>query len=144
MTNDASSSIQAPSVLFVCSRNGGKSQVAAGYMALEAGAAIEVSSAGTNPADSINTLAAEVLQEQGVDISQQVPRLLTEADMRSASLVVVLGTEARVPQIDGVTIERWETDEPSLRGIEGRERMELVCADIHRHVNALKERLLPQ
>lgn len=140
--NDNNSSEVAPSVLFVCSRNGGKSQIAAGYMSLEAGHAIGVSSAGTNPADSINMLAAEVLLEQGVDIRTQEPRLLTEQDMRAASLVVVLGTEAQVPETDGVTIERWETDEPSLRGIEGRERMELVCADIHRHVADLKSRLL--
>lgn len=142
MTHDGTTSNQTPSVLFVCSRNGGKSQIAAGCLALEAGSAVNVLSAGTNPAKSINALAAEVLLEQGVDITSQVPRLLTEQDMLAADLVVVLGTEAQVPELDGVTIERWETDEPSLRGIEGRERMELVCADIHDRVKDLQARLL--
>lgn len=50
--------------------------------------------------------------------------------------------EAGVPSIDGVQIEVWDTDEPSLRGIKGRERMELVRADIHARVKDLRRRLL--
>lgn len=48
-----------------------------------------------------------------------------------------------MPALDGVAVEVWETDEPSLRGIEGRERMELVRDDIHARVLELKARLLP-
>lgn len=61
--------------------------------------------------------------------------------MRKAGLVVVLGTEAKVPAVDGVSVEVWETDEPSQRGIEGRERMELVRDDIHARVKELTQRL---
>lgn len=131
-----------PSVLFVCSRNGGKSQIAAGYLAKEAGDLVHVSSAGTKPGTEINALAAQVLAGQGIDILKAVPRQLTQEDMRAASLVVVLGTEAKVPVVDGVAVEVWETDEPSLRGIEGLERMELLTDDIHRRVLELKDRLL--
>lgn len=131
-----------PSVLFVCVKNGGKSQMAAGLMRLEAGDGISVSSAGTKPGTAINALSAEVLADLGVDISGEKPRLLTEDDMRAAGLVVVLGTEATVPPVEGVEVEIWETDEPSLRGIEGRDRVELVRDDIHARVKVLRERLL--
>lgn len=116
--------------------------MAAGLMALEAGDAITVSSAGTKPGPGLNALSAELLLELGVDISKEKPKLLTEQAMRSAGLVVVLGTEANVPSVEGVRVEIWETDEPSLRGIEGHERMELVRDDIHARVKELKHRLL--
>ena len=142
VTNTEAANSAHPSVLFVCSKNGGKSQIAAGYLRKDAGDSIAVSSAGTKPGTSINELAADVLAGQGVDIRGEHHRQLTEADMRAASVVVVLGTEAKVPDLPGVTVEVWETDEPSLRGIEGRARMELLTEDIHRRVSDLQERLL--
>ncbi|MGJ9403860.1 low molecular weight phosphatase family protein [Arthrobacter sp. KK5.5] len=141
IVND-SHSADRPAVLFVCSKNGGKSQMAAGLMRLEAGDDIVVSSAGTKPGKAINALSAEVLLDLGVDVRAEVPKGITEGNMRRAGLVVVLGSEAKVDPIDGVAIETWETDEPSLRGIEGRERMELVRDDIHRRVRELRDRLL--
>ena len=131
-----------PAVLFVCVKNGGKSQMAAGLMKLETGDGVTVTSAGTVPGKAVNQLAAEVLLDLGVDISLEQPTLLTEANMRAAGLVVVLGTEASVPAVAGVSVEVWETDEPSLRGIEGRERMELVRDDIHARAKDLLQRLL--
>lgn len=133
-------------VLFVCVKNGGKSQMAAGLMRRELEAAgvpssVSVASAGTAPGAAVNALSAEVLQDLGVDITGETPTLLTEDMMRRAGHVVVLGAEAQVPQPDGVLVERWETDEPSLRGIEGRERMELVRDDIRRRVQELVGRL---
>lgn len=133
---------QRPAVLFVCVKNGGKSQMAAGLMKLEAGNEITVTSAGTRPGTAINALSAEVLLDLGIDISAEKPKALTEENMRIAGLVVVLGTEANVAAVDGVEIEVWDTDEPSLRGIEGRARMELVRDDIHARVKNLKHRLL--
>ncbi|WP_010524657.1 low molecular weight phosphatase family protein [Nesterenkonia sp. F] len=135
-----------PGVLFVCVKNAGKSQMAAGLMRRElarAGAAeaVRVTSAGTHPGAAVNSLSAEVLAEVDVDISAETPRLLTEEMMREAGHVVVLGAEAQVPDVDGVAVERWETDEPSLRGVEGRERMELVRDDIAARVHQLGERL---
>lgn len=131
-----------PAVLFVCAKNGGKSQMAAGLMKLEAGDDITVTSAGTKPGTAINALSAEVLLDLGIDISAEKPKALTEENMRAAGHVVVLGTEAKVPALNGVRIEIWDTDEPSVRGIEGRERMELVRDDIHARVKDLKHRLL--
>ncbi|GAA1163492.1 low molecular weight phosphatase family protein [Nesterenkonia sandarakina] len=136
-----------PGVLFVCVKNGGKSQMAAGLMRLELATAgregaVLVSSAGTRPGSKVNALSAEVLAEIGADISAETPRQLTPEAMREAGHVVIIGAEAQVQPLEGVQIERWELEEPSERGIEGRERMELVRDEIHLRVRELRERLL--
>lgn len=94
-----------PSVLFVCVKNGGKSQMAAGLMKLEVGDSVTVTSAGTKPGSAVNALSAEVLQDLGADITTEEPTLLTEDDMRAAGNVVVIGTEAQVPEVNGVHVE---------------------------------------
>ncbi|WP_274616080.1 MULTISPECIES: arsenate-mycothiol transferase ArsC [unclassified Nesterenkonia] len=136
-----------PAVLFVCVKNGGKSQMAAGLMRQDLAAAglegaVVVSSAGTRPGSKVNALSTEVLAEIGADIAGETPTQLTPEAMREAGHVVIIGAEAEVEPLEGVEIERWEVDEPSSRGIEGRERMELVRDDIHLRVRELRERLL--
>ncbi len=128
---------QIPSVLFVCVKNGGKSQMAAGLMRRAAGASVRVDSAGTRPGAAINQLSAQVLLEVGVDITNQHPQQLTDSLIRSADRVVVLGREAQVESVAGTPVEMWDTDEPAERGIEGIERMRLVRDDIARHVDQL-------
>lgn len=130
-----------PSVLFVCVRNGGKSQMAAGLMAQRAGDAVAVSSGGTDPGRAVNALSAQSLAEVGVDISQNTPQLVTEAMVRDADVVVTLGREVRVDEVPGTAFENWDTDEPSERGIDGIERMRLVRDDIARRVGELHDRL---
>jgi arsenate-mycothiol transferase len=131
-----------PSVLFVCVKNGGKSQMAAGLMAKAAQDAVEVHSAGTQPGKAINGLSAQSLAEIGVDISTEAPKLITADMVRAADVVVTLGREAHVQQVPGTRFENWDTDEPSERGIEGIERMRLVRDDIARRVEELRQRLL--
>lgn len=129
----------APSVLFICVKNGGKSQLAAALMRHHAGDAVTVFSAGTKPGDKLNAQAVASLQEIGVGVGDEHPKPL-DADVLSAvTRVVVLGTEAVVEPVDGMagTIETWETDEPSARGIEGAERMQLVRDDIDARVKKL-------
>lgn len=133
-----------PEILFVCVRNGGKSQMAAGLMRRSAerhGLDVHVSSAGTQAGESLNAQSVASLAEVGVDISTARTHQLTDDDVRAADLVVVLGREARVESVDGTPVEVWETDEPSLRGIEGAERMRLVRDDIAARTDALAQRL---
>ncbi len=129
-----------PTILFVCMKNGGKSQMAAGLMRQAAGDAVTVDSAGTQAGVELNALSVESLAEAGVDISAERPKQLTDDLVRAADLVVVLGGEAKVEPVDGTPVEVWETDEPSLRGIEGMERMRLVRDDIAARVRSLVER----
>lgn len=130
-----------PRVLFVCVKNGGKSQMAAGLMRAAAGSAVQVDSAGTKAGSALNAQSVASLAEVGIDISGQQPQQLTDDMVRDADLVVVLGSEARVEPIAGTPVEVWETDEPSLRGIEGAERMALVRDDIAARVVELHQRL---
>jgi arsenate-mycothiol transferase len=132
---------QKPAVLFVCVKNGGKSQMAAALMEKVAGDSVAVASAGSKPGSAVNALSAEVLAEVGADISRNVPRLITVEDQQRADIVVVLGAEAQVDEVEGTRYERWETDEPSERGIDGIERMRLVRDDILARVTALHARL---
>ena len=126
-----------PSVLFVCVKNGGKSQMAAGLMDKVAGDSVTTASAGSKPGSAVNALSAEVLAEVGVDISRNVPRQVTAEDQVRADVVVILGPEAQIDEVDGTRYERWITDEPSERGIDGIERMRLVRDDILARVTAL-------
>ncbi|WP_219815676.1 low molecular weight phosphatase family protein [Arthrobacter sp. SX1312] len=126
-----------PSVLFVCVKNGGKSQMAAGLMDKVAGDSVTTASAGSKPGSAVNALSAEVLAEVGVDISRNTPRQVTAEDQGRADVVVILGPEAQIDEVDGTRYERWTTDEPSERGIDGIDRMRLVRDDILARVTAL-------
>ncbi|RIS89057.1 low molecular weight phosphatase family protein [Mycobacteroides abscessus] len=130
-----------PAVLFVCVKNGGKSQMAAGLMRQVAGEDVDVYSAGTKPGDTINALSAEALGEVGVDITGETPKLIDPDLVKTVDLVVTLGREAKVDPVPGTRFENWDTDEPSERGIEGIERMRLVRDDIASRVTDLVSRL---
>jgi arsenate-mycothiol transferase len=131
-----------PSVLFVCVRNGGKSQMAAGLMRKAAGDRVEVHSAGTNPGTSINALSAEVLAELGAEMDSDTPRPVDPELLRTVDLVVTLGRDAVVEVPAGVELRNWDTDEPLTRGIDGIERMRLVRDDINARVHALLAELV--
>ncbi|WP_341856343.1 low molecular weight phosphatase family protein [Brachybacterium sp. GPGPB12] len=133
------------SVLFVCVKNGGKSQMAAALMRLHAGDAIDVRSAGTRPGTAINAQSAEAIAEVGADMSSAVPRPVTLRALRGVDHVIVIGGEAVIEPVEGMaaSVTTWHTDEPSLRGIDGMERMRLVRDDIDTHVRALLSDLTP-
>lgn len=130
---------QRPSVLFVCVKNGGKSQIAAALMRQQAGDSVEVISAGTKPGSGLNAEAAEAVGELGASMAGEVPKAIDPDVLRRVDRVISLGSEAVVEPVDGMrgTIETWETDEPSERGIGGMERMRLVRDDINNRVAAL-------
>lgn len=128
-----------PKVLFVCVGNGGKSQMAAALADKHAGEAIEIHSAGTKPATKLNTESVESISEVGADMSDGRPKAVDPQLLREADRVVILGKDAQLelPADAQGTLERWVTDEPSERGIEGMERMRLVRDDIDARVRAL-------
>ncbi|MCV7432626.1 MULTISPECIES: arsenate-mycothiol transferase ArsC [Mycolicibacterium] len=130
-----------PSVLFVCVKNGGKSQMAAGLMRQIAGDTVEVHSAGTKPGSAVNDLSAQALLEVGVDITGEQPKVVDYELARTVDLVVTLDREARLDEIPGTPVQNWDTDEPSDRGVDGLERMRLVRDDIAARVKQLHETL---
>lgn len=121
------------SVLFVCVKNGGKSQMAEALMRRLAGDAVEVHSAGTRPGAGINELSADAVAEVGADMrGGHPPKPVDPEVLARVDRVVLLGDEVDLEPVPGMrgSIERWVTDEPSERGIEGLERMRLVRDDI--------------
>ena len=131
-----------PSVLFVCVKNGGKSQMAAGLMRQIAGDTVDVHSAGTAPGAAVNTLSAQALLEVDVDITGERPTVIDYDLAGDVDVVVTLGREVRLSPLPGARIENWDTDEPSERGIDGIERMRLIRDDITARVRRLHGELI--
>ena len=125
------------SVLFVCVRNGGKSQMAAALMNGAANGDVIAHSAGTDPGAKLNALSVQALAESGFDMSTGRPKPINPDLIRVVDLVITLGREAQVDAPPGVVVRNWDTDEPSERGIDGIERMRLVRDDINRRVQTL-------
>ena len=121
-----------PTIVFVCVKNGGKSQMAAALTRLHARDRIDVYSAGTHPGAKLNAASAASVEELGATFEGEYPKPLDADLLRRADRIIVIGDEAHVEPIDGMhaTIETWHTDEPSERGIEGTERMNLIRDDL--------------
>ena len=130
-----------PSVLFVCVKNGGKSQMAAALMRRVAGDRVEVHSAGTRPGAALNDASRAAVEEVGATFDGEHPKPIDPELLDSVDRVVVLGTEAVIENPGAAPIEVWDTDEPSLRGIEGPERMRLIRDDVLARVRALASEL---
>jgi len=90
-----------PSVLFVCSKNGGKSQLAAGLMNQLANGTVTVHSAGTKPGTSLNPQSVDSLAELGIDITGEHPKPVTDDVTNAVDVVIVLGNEAKVEAPSG-------------------------------------------
>ncbi|MGO1200037.1 MAG: arsenate reductase ArsC [Dermabacteraceae bacterium] len=107
-----------PSVLFVCVHNAGRSQMAAGWLRHLAGESIEVRSAGSAPAASINPAAVEAMAEEGVDITSASPTVLTADAVQQSDVVITMGCGDACPIFPGKRYEDWELPDPAGQGVE--------------------------
>ena len=107
-----------PSVLFVCVHNAGRSQMAAGFLTHLAGDAIEVRSAGSAPAASINPAAVAAMAEVGIDIAAQSPKILTPDAVETSDVVITMGCGDACPVFPGVRYRDWELPDPAGKGID--------------------------
>ena len=119
-----------PTVLFVCVKNGGKSQMAAGLMRKIAGDRIEVYSAGTHPGAAAQCAVGAVAAGVGVDITGEHPKPIDAAAAARGRCRRHAGAGGPRRPLAGPRFENWDTDEPSERGIDGIERMRLIRDDI--------------
>ncbi|MEC3957160.1 arsenate reductase ArsC [Nocardia sp. CDC153] len=106
-----------PSVLFVCVHNAGRSQMAQGFLTHLAGDRIEVRSAGTAPADTINPAAVEAMREVGIDITDQTPKVLTPDTVETSTIVITMGCGDTCPYFPGVDYRDWKLDDPAGKDI---------------------------
>ena len=106
------------SVLFVCIHNAGRSQMAAGYLKHLAGDRIEVRSAGTDPGDKVNPAAVAAMAEEGIDISVNFPKKLTDEAVKESDYVITMGCGDTCPYFPGKTYLDWPLDDPAGQGVE--------------------------
>ncbi|MCP3420591.1 arsenate reductase ArsC [Nocardioides pinisoli] len=107
-----------PTVLFVCVHNAGRSQMAAGWLRHLGGDGVEVLSAGSAPAGTINPVAVEAMAEVGIDIAAQQPKLLSDSAVQASDVVITMGCGDACPFYPGKRYEDWKLDDPAGQGIE--------------------------
>ena len=128
-----------PTVLFVCVHNAGRSQMAAGFMKTLGADRVEVLSAGSAPKDSINPIAVEAMKEVGIDISNNVPKVLTPEAVQESDAVITMGCGDACPFYPGKRYEYWVLDDPAGQGIES---VRIIRDDIKKRVEQLLSELL--
>ncbi|MFD6152059.1 arsenate reductase ArsC [Streptomyces sp. NPDC060243] len=123
-----------PSVLFVCVHNAGRSQMAAAFLAHLSGGRVEVRSAGSAPAASVNPVAVAAMAERGIDLSAETPSVLTTEAVQASDVVITMGCGDACPVFPGRTYRDWPLDDPAGQGIEAvrpiRDRIERLVRDL--------------
>ena len=107
-----------PSVLFVCVHNAGRSQMAAGYLSRLSGGAVEVRSAGSEPADQVNPSAVAAMAEEDIDITAERPKVLTNEAVKESDVVITMGCGDTCPIFPGKRYEDWDLDDPAGQGLD--------------------------
>ncbi|CPX19118.1 Putative arsenate reductase or tyrosine phosphatase [Mycobacteroides abscessus] len=106
-----------PTVLFLCTHNAGRSQMALGYFTnLARGNAVGMSG-GSEPADKINPAAIEVMHEVGIDITGEYPKPWSIETVRAADVVVTMGCGDSCPYFPGKRYENWELADPAGQSV---------------------------
>jgi len=131
---------EVPEVLFVCVHNAGRSQMAAGLLAKLGEGRVHVRTAGSAPADEINPMAVEAMNEVGVDLSTEFPKPLSDELVRAADVVITMGCGDACPIYPGKRYEDWELDDPAGQDIETVRR---IRDEIQRRVEKLVGELGP-
>jgi arsenate reductase len=127
-----------PSVLFVCVHNAGRSQMAAAFLHHLSQGAVEVRSAGSQPAEHVNPAAVAAMAEVGIDMAAEQPKILTDAAVRASDVVITMGCGDTCPFYPGKRYEDWVLDDPAGQGVEAvrpirdaiRARVETLIAEL--------------
>lgn len=122
-----------PRVLFVCVKNSGKSQMAAALLRKHIGDQAVITSAGTIPGSALNQASVQAVADLGATLTGEFPKPIDPEILRTADRVIVIGKEAELKPIDGMkaNIETWLPYEPSQDGIEGTQRMQIICEELN-------------
>lgn len=128
------------SVLFVCVHNAGRSQMAAGYLQALAGDRVEVRSAGSAPGNAVNPSAIAVMAEEGIDLSQAQPKILTDDAVQASDYVITMGCGDACPFFAGKTYLDWVLEDPAGQGVEPvrkiRDQIKQLVTDLIAEIDA--------
>jgi len=139
-TAPTASATRKPVVLFVCVHNAGRSQMAAGYMTALSNGAVDVRSGGSEPGNEINPTAILAMAEEGVDISQAVPQLMTTDQVQASDVVITMGCGDVCPIFPGKRYEDWELVDPKGKGLD---EVRPIRDDIKARIQKLLAEILP-
>jgi arsenate reductase (thioredoxin) len=107
-----------PEVLFVCTHNAGRSQMAAAMLDRQAAGRVRVSSAGSQPASQLNPAVVQAMAEIGLDISREFPKRLTTDQVHAADVVITMGCGDACPVFPGKRYLDWELPDPAGLGLD--------------------------
>lgn len=128
-----------PTVLFVCIHNAGRSQMAAALLERAADGRVDVRSAGSEPADQVNPGVLAAMRELDIDLAAERPKLLTDAAVREADVVITMGCGDACPIYPGKRYLDWKLDDPAGQDAEA---VRPIRDDIERRVRALLSELI--
>jgi len=100
-------------VLFLCTHNAGRSQMALGFFTRHAGDAATAWSGGSEPGAEINRAAVQAMAERGIDISGEYPKPWTDEIVRAADVVITMGCGDACPIFPGKRYEEWTLEDPA-------------------------------
>ncbi|AJE33920.1 arsenate reductase [Corynebacterium humireducens NBRC 106098 = DSM 45392] len=129
-----------PSVLFVCVHNAGRSQMAAAYLQELSGGKVSVLSAGSEPGDRLNPAAVAVMAEEGIDLTQASPKVLTTEAVQASDVVITMGCGDTCPIFPGKRYEDWQLEDPAGKDLEV---VRGIRDDIKGRVTVLLAELIP-
>ena len=102
-------------ILFVCTENACRSQIASAFAQYHAGNRIEAESAGSAPAEDVNPLMEEVMREKGIDMAFRKPKSIEDAaSLGKPDLIVSMGCDDACTFFPGVTDEEWNLEDPTV------------------------------
>jgi arsenate reductase len=108
--------------------------MAAAYLSHFAGDWVEVRSAGSAPADSINPAVVAAMLEEGIDISAEVPKVLTNSAVETSDVVITMGCGDACPFFQGKRYLDWKLDDPAGQGVDAvrpiRNQIKLLVQDL--------------
>ncbi len=130
-----------PTVLFVCIHNAGRSQMAAAFLSHLSQGAIEVRSAGTQPANAVNPVVVEAMKEKGIDLFGAIPKVLTTEAVQDSDVVITMGCGDACPYFPGKRYLDWKLADPAGGSLE---QIRPIRDEIESLVRALIQEILPQ
>ncbi|MET7746094.1 arsenate reductase ArsC [Streptomyces sp. NPDC005385] len=129
-----------PSVLFVCVHNAGRSQMAAAFLTHLAEDRVQVRSAGSAPADTVNPSVVAAMAEVGIDVSAEVPKILTVDAVQASDVVITMGCGDTCPVFPGKRYLDWQLTDPAGQGVEA---VRPIRDEIEERIRGLIDEIAP-
>ena len=130
-----------PSVLFVCVHNAGRSQMAAAFLSHVGQGRVEVRSAGSAPAETVNPAVVEAMAEAGIDIAAETPKVLTAEAVQASDVVITMGCGDACPVFPGKKYLDWKLEDPAGQGVDA---VRPIRDEIEQRIRGLLAELLPK